>query len=56
MIYAEWNMLTDDEDLEIQEFYYANGWQISKPMKYTERLLKYWIPVYGREKVKGETE
>ena len=54
MIYAEWNMLTDDEDLEIQEFYYANGWQVSKPMKYTERLLKYWIPVYGREKVKAK--
>jgi len=32
-----WNMLTDDEDLEIQEFYYANGWQVSKPMKYGER-------------------
>ena len=51
MIYAEWNMLTEDEDLEIQEFYYANGWQVSKPMKYGERLVKYWIPEYGREKV-----
>jgi len=32
-----WNMLTDDEDLEIQEFYYANGCQVSKLMKYGER-------------------
>ncbi len=41
---VSWDMLTEDEDLEIQEFWYANGWQVSQPMKLNERIKKYWLP------------